>query len=263
MRPVNLIPAEERRGSQSPMRTGPLPYLLVGVLVAVLAGVTALVLTGNQIADSKAEVGQLQREDAAAKARAERLVAFTQFETLHEQRLATIAGLADSRFDWERVMRELSLILPDDAWLVSLNATASPEASGGGEAAGSGGGGSALRGSVPGPALEISGCAAGQESVAGFVTALKDIDGVTRVGIESSELPERAIASSAGEGEAAGGGGNSDCKTRDFIAQFSLVVAFDAAPVPVAAAASGVPVATEATESSSADGAENSEGEGG
>ncbi len=265
MRPVNLIPAEERRGSQAPMRTGPLPYLLVGVLVAVLAGVTALVLTGNQIADSKAELAQLQREDAAAKARAERLAAFTQFETLHEQRLATIASLADSRFDWERVMRELSLILPDDAWLVSLNATASPEASGGSESGGSssGGGGSALRGSVPGPALEISGCAAGQESVAGFVTALKDIDGVTRVGVESSELPEQAIASSAGEGEAAGGGGNSDCKTRDFIAQFSLVVAFDAAPVPVAAATTGVPVATEATESSSAEGAESAEGEGG
>ncbi|HEU4392356.1 MAG TPA: PilN domain-containing protein [Solirubrobacterales bacterium] len=258
MRPVNLIPAEERRGSQAPMRTGPLPYLLVGVLVAVLVGVTALVLTGNQIADSKDELVQLQREDAAAKARAERLVAFTQFETLYEQRLATIASLADSRFDWERVMRELSLVLPDDAWLVSLNATASPEASGG-----EGEGGSSLRGSVAGPALEISGCAAGQEAVAGFVTALKDIDGVTRVGVESSELPAQAIASSAGEGEAAGGGGNSDCKTRDFIAQFSLVVAFDAAPVPVAAAASGVPVATETAESSSTEGEEGAESEGG
>jgi Tfp pilus assembly protein PilN len=264
MRPVNLIPAEERRGSQAPMRTGPLPYLLVAVLVAVLAGVTALVLTGNQIADSKDEVARLQREDAAAKARVERLVAFTQFETLHEQRLATITSLADSRFDWERVMRELSLILPDDAWLVSLNATASPEASGGGESGGGGeGGSSALRSSIAGPALEISGCAAGQESVAGFVTALKDIDGVTRVGVESSELPEQAIAASAGEGEAAGGGGNSDCKTRDFIAQFSLVVAFDAAPVPVAAAAAGVPVAAAAPESGTSESAEGAEGEGG
>jgi Tfp pilus assembly protein PilN len=262
MRPVNLIPAEDRRGSQAPMRTGPLPYLLVGVLVAVLAGVTALVLTGNQIADSKEEVAQLQREDAAAEARAQRLVAFTQFETLHEQRLATIASLADSRFDWERVMRELSLILPDDAWLVSLNATASPEAAAGGESAGGeSGGGSALRGAIAGPALEITGCAAGQESVAGFVTALKDIDGVTRVGVESSELPEPAsAASAAGSGDAAGGGGNSDCQTRDFIAQFSLVVAFDAAPVPLAATATEAPVATEATESSSSEGAE---GEGG
>ena len=54
----------------------------------------------------------------------------------------------------------------------------------------------------------------------------------------------------------------SDCRTRDFIAQFSIVVAFDAAPVPVAAAASGRPVAAEATESSSTESAESSEGEG-
>ncbi len=47
-----------------------------------LAGVTALVLTGNQISDSKGEVAQLKREDAAAEARAKRLAAYTQFPAL-------------------------------------------------------------------------------------------------------------------------------------------------------------------------------------
>jgi Tfp pilus assembly protein PilN len=259
MRPVNLIPAEERRGAHAPMRTGPVPYLLVGALVVVLAGVTALVLAGNQIADRKSEVAQLEREDAAATARAERLAAYTQFRTLHEQRVATISSLADSRFDWERVMRELSLILPSDAWLVSLNATASPEASSGGEVGGGASEGGGLRGSAPGPALEIQGCAAGQEAVAGFVTALKDIDGVTRVGVESSELSEQesSAAASTGSGDAAAGGANEDCRTRDFIAQFSLVVAFDAAPVPLSASATEAPVATEAT---STETSESSEG---
>ena len=40
-----------------------------------------------------------------------------------------------------------------------------------------------MRAAIAGPALELSGCAKGQEAVAGFVTALKDIDGVTRVGV--------------------------------------------------------------------------------
>ena len=31
---------------------------------------------------------------------------------MSEQRVATVTSLADSRFDWERVMRELALILP-------------------------------------------------------------------------------------------------------------------------------------------------------
>jgi Tfp pilus assembly protein PilN len=235
MRPVNLIPAEDRRGEHAPLRTGPLAYVVVGALVALLAGVAALVLTGNQISESKSEIAQLKSEDAAAQARAERLAPYTQFAALTEQRIATVTSLGDSRFDWERVMRELSLVLPHNVWLVGLTASATPSASVGGGSEGGGSGASGLRGAVPGPALEMNGCATGQEAVAGFVTALKDIDGVTRVGVQSSELAEQESSSAAatGSGDAAAGGPNEDCRTRDFIAKFSLVVAFDAAPIPV------------------------------
>ncbi|HEX7278070.1 MAG TPA: hypothetical protein VF255_00475 [Solirubrobacterales bacterium] len=249
MRPVNLIPPDERRGTHAPMRTGPMPYLLVGALALALVGVALFVLAGNQVSERRAEVAQLKREDAAAQARAEELSAFTQFQTLQQQREITIGSLADSRFDWERVMREFALILPEDAWLVSLNATASPNATvGGGDAAGS-----SLRGFAAGPALEIEGCTTGQEAVAGFVTALKDIDGVTRVAVESSELP----GGEAGLTESGGGeeGGSTDCRTRDFIAQFSIVVAFDAAPVPASAVGEAAP--PEAPEE--AEGSEESE----
>jgi Tfp pilus assembly protein PilN len=219
MRPVNLIPPEQRHGQQAPLRSGPVVYILVGALVAALVAVTALVFTNNQISDRKTEVAQLKSEEAEASAEAQRLAAYTQFQALHEQRLATITSLADSRFDWERVMRELALILPNDVWLVSLDASASASGGGGG-----------LSNGIAGPALVISGCAKGQEGVAGFVTALKDIDGVTRVGVSSSEL--------SGEEEGAGdtgssSGGSGDCRTRKFIAKFEITVAFDAAPVPI------------------------------
>jgi Tfp pilus assembly protein PilN len=224
MRPVNLIPPEQRRGDQAQLRTGPLMYIILGALALVLLGVTMLVLTGNRIADSKAEVATLKQEDAVAAAEAKKLAAFTQFRTLSEQRIATVRTLADSRFDWERVMRELSLVLPSNVWLTSLGASAtSSTAVAGGEGSG---GGSGLRSAVSGPALELSGCASGQEAVAEFVTALEDIDGVTRVGLGSSELASK-------KGEAgSGGGGSGDCRTRGFIAQFELVIGFDAAPVP-------------------------------
>jgi Tfp pilus assembly protein PilN len=239
------------------MRTGAIPYVVVGALAAVLAGVALLVLTGNQISERKGEVAQLTREDAAATQQAERLAAYTQFQTLHEQRVATIASLADSRFDWERVMRELSLILPHDVWLNELSATASA----GTEAGGSGGG--SLRAAIAGPALELGGCATGQESVAGFVTALKDIDGVTRVGVQSSELSgqEEGAGSSGGSGSEGGG----ECRTRDFIAKFSLVVAFDAAPIPVTAGGEALATAPEAAQTASSEtessGSESSETE--
>jgi Tfp pilus assembly protein PilN len=249
MRPVNLLPSDLREGAHAPMRTGPIPYILIGALAAVLLGVALLVVAGNQVSEGKDEVATLKREDAVAAQEAKRLAAYTQFQTLHEQRLATISSLADSRFDWERVMRELSLVLPHDVWLTDLSASASGESEGGG--------GGSLRGSIVGPALEIEGCATGQESVAGFVTALKDIDGVTRVGVESSELSsQEAGAASSGSSASEGGGG---CQTRQFIAKFSIVVAFDAAPVPVTAEGEGEAPAT-ATESAETTSSETESG---
>lgn len=256
MRPVNLLPPELRQGAHAPMRTGPMPYIVIGALVALLAGVALLVITGNQIDERKSEVTQLESEDAVAMQEAKRLAAYTQFQTLHEQRVATISSLADSRFDWERVMRELSLILPRDVWLTELNASASSDS----EVGESSGGGN-LRDSVSGPALSLVGCGTGQESVAGFVTALKDIDGVTRVGVELSELPSTEAGSGSG-GESTEENSGAECRTRDFITKFNLVVAFDAAPIPVTAEGEGAEIATatETAESTSSE-SESSEGE--
>ena len=221
MRPVNLIPEGKQQGARKPLRSGPLAYIVVAALAAVLVGVTALVVTGNEISDREAEIAQLQREDAAAKERAAELAGYTQFHSASEQRVNTVTSLADSRFDWERVMRELTLVLPGDVWLTDMTATATSSATVEGAA------GIEIRSSVPGPALELSGCAAGQESVAAFVQALKEIDGVTRVGVQSSELGEREDES---DGSASAEGGT--CQTHAFIAEFQIVVAFDAAPVP-------------------------------
>jgi Tfp pilus assembly protein PilN len=228
MRPVNLIPPDQRRGDQAPLRTGPFAYVVIAALATVLVGVTALVLVGNTITERKDEIAVLQAQDAAAAEKAQELAAYTQFRALSEQRVETVRSLADSRFDWERVMRELSLILPGNVWLVNLSASAAP-------GAGEGGGGAAgLRASVPGPALELKGCASGQSAVATFVTSLEDIDGVTRVGVQSSELADRESgAGVSGSGEAGSKETSEDCRTRSFIAQFQIVVAFDAAPVPV------------------------------
>lgn len=218
MRPVNLIPAGERPGERKPMRGGPLAYIVVGALAAALIGITLLVVTSNQISDSQAEITQLQSEKAKVDARAAELAAYTQFHSVREQRIATIGSLANSRFDWERVMRELSLVLPTDVWLTNLTGSANPEVALNGAANVS------LRGSVPGPALELVGCARDQEAVAGLVQALKDIDGVTRVGVQASAVGSESGGSS-------GAAVAATCKTRDFIAQFQMVAAFDAAPV--------------------------------
>lgn len=239
MRPVNLIPPEDRPGERKPMRGGPLAYIVVGALAAAVIGVAMLAVTNNQVSESKTEIASLEDETAVVEARAQALDAYAQFHSLGEQRRATITSLADSRFDWQRVMRELAIVLPGNVWLTNLTGTASPTVSV------DGAGSVSLRASIPGPALELSGCASSQAAVAGFVQALKEIDGVTRVGVQASSLGgESSASSSSGE----------SCQTRNFIAQFQMVIAFDAAPVSgetaegEAAAVPAAPAETTSTE---------------
>jgi len=234
MRPVNLIPPDERRGDSAPLRTGSLVYVLVAGLALLLLGVVAVALTTKQIHDRESQKVSLQQELDQQTARANSLAAFTSFRTVQEQRLATVSSLTQSRFDWQRVLHELSLVLPSDVHLTTLTGTVSPAVTldGGGEVT--------LRGDIAGPALEIVGCAPGQDAVASFVAALEDIDGVTRVGLDSSEINSADIAGTGASASASGG--DSQCNAGPRTANFKIVAAFEQVPTPpTATAAPSVP----------------------
>ena len=226
MRSVNLIPPEDRRGDRAPMRTGNLSYVVVGGLALLLIAVAATAFTNKQISDRESEKQVLQQELAQATARADSLSPFANFRAIQEARTATVSSLAESRFDWERVIRELSLVLPRDIWLTKLSGTVSSEVSleNGAEIA--------LRDSVDGPALELVGCAPSEDSVAGLMAALEDIDGVTRVGIEETQQNETQAQGAAPTTDGAASSSAEDCRYQDFITQFQIVVAFDAVPTP-------------------------------
>jgi Tfp pilus assembly protein PilN len=217
------------------MRTGRASYILLGALALVLLGVVATALTSRQISDRESEKQSLQQELDVATARAQSLQTFADFRVMQEARVATVSSLAQSRFDWERVLRELSLVLPDNVWLTNLTGTVSPAVEVEDSAA------VALRDTVSGPALELVGCGPGQDAVAAFVASLEDIDGVTRVGVAASELPDESQDPEAAAPQQ-GAGNTEDCRTRDFISRFEIVVAFDAVPTPpTATEAPGVP----------------------
>jgi Tfp pilus assembly protein PilN len=226
VRPVNLIPPEDRRGDRAPTRTGPLAYVLVGGLALVLAAVTGVVLTRNQISDREAEVASLEAQEAAARQRAEALAPYAQFAALEQARVQTVDSLAKSRFDWERVLRELALVIPADIQLTSVTGTVSPDVTV------ANGGGNSLRDSAPGPALEIAGCAPDHEAVAALAASLEDIDGVTRVGVNGSAASDPSDPS-GGDAPDLGGssGGDISCASSGPVAQFEMIAAFDAVTV--------------------------------
>jgi Tfp pilus assembly protein PilN len=214
-----------------------------------LLGVTGVVLTNNQVSDRKAEKSGLEGQLAEAEAQARNVSSFANFASLQQAREQTVSTLAQSRFDWERVLRELAIVIPEDVWLTHLTATVSPEVqlddSGSSSSSSSGSGVTGLD-SVQGPALQMEGCGDGHEAVARFLAALRDIDGVTRVSVLSSDRPDPSSATEGSSAGAAGSGGGAsgDCATRDFISKFGIVAAFDAVQISASPEETVTPPAT-------------------
>jgi Tfp pilus assembly protein PilN len=221
VRAVNLIPRDQRRGGGGGPggRTGSAVYILLGVLGALVLAMSVYVLTGNQVNSRKGEVAKVNQEATALEQQAAALKPYSQFATLSKSRLETVTSLADSRFNWERAMRDLARALPDDVWLTSLVGTVAP-----GVTLEGGGGGStgSLRSAVTMPAIELVGCTESQSSVSRVMARLRTMRGVQRVSLASSEKAE---------GTAGGGGGGStaDCRNGSSqFPQFELVIFFDA-----------------------------------
>jgi hypothetical protein len=208
MRPINLIPDDQRRRLSGATRTGPLAYIIVGALGVLLIGVVMLVSLSNQISDREGEAETLEARKTAIAAKADALAPYVSFQNLARQRIGAVTELANSRFDWERVIRELSLTLPPTVFILKIDASVSGSAEG------------ASEGGVAGTSFVADGCAVGQDGTAEFVAGLRQIDGVTRVGLAISAYGE--AASSAGEG----------CPNDDEV-QFTVTVAFDEAPTSV------------------------------
>jgi Tfp pilus assembly protein PilN len=228
MRAVNLIPADSRgRGSRGPSSTGmQVPvYVLLGFLAAAVALVTVYVLTNNTIADRTAQLTSLKAQVAQEQAAAARLGEFTKFSQLAQTRIETVRSIAAARFDWHGALADLSKVVPANTTLQSLSGTVVPGASTSGSS-GSGTGG--LRGALPGPAFELTGCTANQDDVARLMSELRLINGVTRVTLSNSQVSSSPIGS-------AGTSGTQICAKN--AATFDLVVFFQ----PVAnAGAQGV-----------------------
>jgi Tfp pilus assembly protein PilN len=227
MRPVNLIPPEERVGTKTTGRSGVAGYIIIGALVIAIAVVAYVTSLGNKMDDHRAEIASLENEVADAQARANALQPYVDLANVRAARTVTIDSLAKSRFDWDSVLRELAKVTPSAISLSSVTGTVNPTVEVEGATP------VALRTQVPGPALEIVGCATSQRQLADFISALHDIDGVTRVAASNSakgDKPDKQEAAAADQGSS-GAAASSEC-ARPKDANFQVVAAFDAVPAP-------------------------------
>jgi Tfp pilus assembly protein PilN len=232
VRPVNLIPAEQRRA----MRGGGPGISLeargfLGVLGLAVLAVALLVLISNQINSKKSEVADLSSKQQAAEVTGNALRPYGTFVKLQQARTTTVAGLARSRFNWERVMRQLSHTVPPNVWITTMSGSVSPSA---GSTSGGGSGGNSLRSSVQGPAVDLEGCAGSQSDSARMMARMRTLDDVDSVTLTKSELPETEGSDSGGSAGATAGTAEQACPRY----QFDILVAFKA-DAGVAAATAG------------------------
>lgn len=240
MRPVNLIPKEERRSDSAfAGRSGGAVYIVLGVLAACVVAVLAVVLTSNGVTDRKDEVADLKRKQATAETKATALRPYGTFVDLQQKRLETVDSLVNSSFNWGTVVRSLAKTIPTDVWLVSVKGTVAPGIELDSTGTGSGGSLDGLRANAPAPAVELIGCTYSQDRVARMMVDMRNIPDVTEVVLGKSERPEstqQAAPTSTGGG---GGGSSGECRTKYNITKFEILVVLGDAPTVATDAAAG------------------------
>jgi Tfp pilus assembly protein PilN len=244
VRPVNLIPLDERRGTArgGSAATGIRVYILLGALGAALICVLALVLTANNVNSRKQELAKVQVEQQGVKQVADALRPYGQFAQLQQARQQQIASFVSSRFDWERSLRQLSRAIPANVWILNLDATLDPTV----EVEGSGGGGDlqSLRQQSSAPAFAITGCAFSHHAVARMMVRMQNLDDVTRVRFgDSARKEDDSATATAGQPAQVQPGqaseqDSADCVGSSRVTKFDILVEFGNAPSAAASSAS-------------------------
>ena len=209
MKPVNLLPDEHRPRRAGGERPGS-AYAVLGVLAVALAMVGFYVLSANQVSSREDAAAQAQRDAQAAQAEIATLGAFANFSQIKQVRVASVTSLAEARFDWERFVRELALVLPGRTYLSQVDASVLPDAAATATAA--------TATTAIGPSATLLGCAPRQPDVAQLMVRLRELYRVQDVSLTESAKGSSDSASDSG-----------DCGS---FYSFSVIVAFTpSAPV--------------------------------
>ena len=169
--------------THSPMRTGAFSYVLIGGAGPGAArGDRRWRSTSKQISDRKIEIADTSAAGAAGSPQGRRACRRSPTSGRPSRPASdTVTSLAQSRFDWQRVLNELASVIPSNVWLTQLAGTADPSRHAAERTADP-----HARAASRVPPSRSSDCATGQDAVAGLVSNLEEIDGVTRVGVQSS-----------------------------------------------------------------------------
>jgi Tfp pilus assembly protein PilN len=124
MRAVNLLPREPKRSRKRLTVVGQLAIvspLVVGALVAA-----GYLLASSKVNDRKATLAAVQAELAALPTPKPEPRPSPELALQRNQRITALSTALQGRLAWDRLLREISAVLPGDVWLTTLSAQSPP-----------------------------------------------------------------------------------------------------------------------------------------
>ena len=211
-----------RRNAVSTVPVGRIAQVACGSAAVLAAAVAYLVVVNNQVSSGRERLGTLQTQLVTSEQQAAALKPYADFVAATTTRRDAVAGVAKSRFKWDRTLTELAKVAPSGVWLTSVTGTIPAVATG------------AATPTSGLPTIALNGCATHERGVPAYIDRLQLLSGVTDVGFTRTE---RLAKGASTAGVPAGGGG--DCRGTDTkAAVFDLTTYFKAPPaLPVGAAA--------------------------
>jgi Tfp pilus assembly protein PilN len=125
MRAVNLMPREER-GARLQLGRVPLFAAAGGVVVVTAVAFLLANSASSGVEETRSEIQALEAEIAKLPTAPDSEVSVGMIAAERSNRVAALAAALQSRTAFDRVLRDISLVLPGNAWLTQLEATAAP-----------------------------------------------------------------------------------------------------------------------------------------
>jgi Tfp pilus assembly protein PilN len=177
MRAVNLLPRDLEQVKRGPSK--PVIVACVGAVVATAALAGGFLNASSAVGKKNAALASAQARLAAIPPPPPTPAVVAAIPQERQARVAAVSTALASRVAWDRVLREISLVLPDDVWLTQLS-------------------GQVPAGTIAdaGQGMRLTGYTYSQESVARLLarlTVVPDLTAVTLTNAAQNDLGKRTI----------------------------------------------------------------------
>lgn len=183
MRAVNLLPRDERRARLEGKRA-PLLVAVGGVLVVTVGAVLVGHSASSSTSDKRAQLDSVEAAIARLPKPQGTTVSTSAIAQERNDRIAALSAAIAGRLAFDRLLRQISLVLPEDAWLTGLKASVPTTAA----APATGTSGAPAPASSAQEGVTIEGATYSQESVARVLSRLALLPGLQDVRLTASAL---------------------------------------------------------------------------